>query len=81
MQQSIVRVFFDTAAKHSTREALREKIDGQWVSTTWEKYATQVRRAARGLIALGVEPADEICIVGWNSSEWLICNSAVMATG
>ena len=55
--------------------------DGTWQPTTWRDYATQVRRAAKALIALGIEPGGTVCIVGFNRPEWTILHLACMSIG
>ena len=81
MHTSIVHVLLDTAHRQPERAALREKVGGRWRETTWREYAAAVRRTARGLIRLGVKPGQAVCIVGWNSPEWLVADLAVMAIG
>ncbi len=81
MPASIVHVMLETARRQPDRVALREKVQGRWRDTTWGGYAAEVRRVARGLIGLGIEPGDAVCIAGWNSPEWLVADLAVMAVG
>jgi long-chain acyl-CoA synthetase len=57
------------------------KSDGAWVPTTWREYVSQVRQAARALIALGMEPKESVCILGFNRPEWVIMNLASMLAG
>ena len=52
-----------------------------WVSTPWHEYLSQVRQAARALIALGVEPGGTTCILGFNRPEWVIFDLATMLVG
>lgn len=61
--------------------AYAEKINGAWVSTTWRDYLAQVRQAARGLVALGVEPGGTVSILGFNRPEWVIFELAAMMIG
>ncbi len=61
--------------------AYYEKIGQAWVPTTWEEYTTQVRTAARAMIALGVEPGNVVCMLGFNRSEWVIGQLAAMMIG
>jgi long-chain acyl-CoA synthetase len=52
-----------------------------WVSTPWHEYLSQVRQAARALIALGIEPGGTTCILGFNRPEWVIFDLATMLVG
>lgn len=53
----------------------------RWVTTSWAEYVSQVRDAAKGLIALGVEPTMSVSILGTNQPEWVIFDVAAMAVG
>ena len=52
--------------------AYYEKVGDNWVPTNWRDYVSQVRRAGRALLALGVEPETNVCILGFNRPEWSI---------
>ncbi len=52
---------------------------GTWTPTDWATYASQVRRAARALITLGVAERGSVCILGFNRPEWVIIDVATMA--
>ena len=52
-----------------------------WQPTTWQEYAQQVRQAARALVALGVQPGDAVCILGFNRPEWTTMDLAAMMVG
>ena len=58
-----------------------EKVHGDWKPTTWSAYADQIRQAARAQIALGVEPGDKVCLLGFNRPEWVIFDVAAIAAG
>lgn len=52
-----------------------------WRPTTWKAYVTEVRRAARALIALGLEPGGKVAQLGFNCPEWSICQLGAMCAG
>ncbi|MEA2025000.1 MAG: long-chain fatty acid--CoA ligase [Actinomycetota bacterium] len=54
---------------------------GGWVTTSWRGYAEEIKAAARGLIALGVEVGSPVAILGANAPEWVIFDVAAMAVG
>ncbi|MCZ7686149.1 MAG: AMP-dependent synthetase/ligase [Sandaracinaceae bacterium] len=81
MHETIVGCFFATATRRGTRDALRHKEGGAWRSISWADYAERVRRAARGLIGLGLEPGEAVVIMAHNRWEWLVSSLAVMAAG
>jgi long-subunit acyl-CoA synthetase (AMP-forming) len=81
MPTLVTDAFERTARERGTAPALRHKRNGSWVVTTWAEYHAQVRRAARALIALGVEAGDHVTIVGANRPEWFIADIATIAAG
>ncbi|MCA9900991.1 MAG: long-chain fatty acid--CoA ligase [Anaerolineales bacterium] len=61
--------------------AYYEKIGNAWVPTSWKEYTNQVRQAARALVTLGVEPGQNVTILGFNRPEWVIFDLASMMVG
>ena len=54
---------------------------GAWKPTNWGTYSDQVTQAGRALIALGFEPGQTACILGFNRPEWAILDLAAMGVG
>lgn len=61
--------------------ALRWKEEGAWQSLTWGAYRQQIHLAARGLMALGLEPGKGVAIIGYNRPEWLVADLAAIHAG
>lgn len=61
--------------------AYKIRENGVWKATNWADYADEVKRAGRALIALGFEPGQHTCILGFNRPEWVIFDVATMAVG
>jgi long-chain acyl-CoA synthetase len=57
------------------------KVDGTWKGTSFREYANEVKQAAKSLIALGFQPGQCVCILGFNRPEWVILDVAAMAAG
>lgn len=74
-------LFFSQVERYRDRVALRHKDYGIWKRISWKEYGRMVRQVAAGLIALGVERGDRVCILGENRPEWLVCHLAVMSGG
>jgi len=50
------------------------------MSLTWQNYYDECIVAACSLLHLGVSQHDSVCVFGFNSPEWVICqNAAIMA--
>jgi long-chain acyl-CoA synthetase len=52
-----------------------------WVPVTWKEYLAEVRQAAKALIALGFQPGQGVCILGFNRPEWTIFDLGGMLAG
>ncbi len=73
--------FAQTAARLANQPAYFVRRDGQWLPTTWGEYNAQVQAAARALVALGVQPGQAVCILGFNRPEWAVMDIAAMTIG
>jgi long-chain acyl-CoA synthetase len=78
---SIPRRLLEQAKRRPERPAYLVKENGIWKSTSWAKYASEVMQAARALVALGFQPGQRVCILGFNRPEWVILDLASMAAG
>jgi long-chain acyl-CoA synthetase len=63
------------------RVAMREKVRGVWVRTSWRAYEDRVINFAIGLAALGFQRGDRLAIAGEDTPEWIIADLAVQALG
>ncbi len=57
------------------------KRKGEWIETSVEDFQRKVRLLALGLYKLGVRKGDRVSIHSENSTEWLICDQAVLSIG
>lgn len=57
------------------------KRNGSWKETSVSDYRAKVRHFAYGLYNLGVRPGDKVTIHSENSTEWLICDMAILSIG
>ncbi|HEX5310944.1 long-chain fatty acid--CoA ligase [Aquabacterium sp.] len=73
--------FLRSAQRYATRPGYFVRDEKGWQPTTWAQYAEQVQAAARGLVALGVQPGQVVCILGFNRPEWIIMDMAAMLVG
>lgn len=69
------------ADRAPNRLALRVKRNGEWQRWTYKEYLNDVRTAAKGFIALGLEPYHAVCILGFNSPEWFISDLGAIFAG
>lgn len=82
MSQTLTEVFEQTVRERGDAAALKTKVDGVWRTTTWQQYHDRVMRAARGFMALGLEPGRAVSIIGFNCEQWLVADvAAIVADG
>ena len=74
----LIRRNFDQWADET---AMCSKKSGMWHKYSWRKYDETVRHFSLGLISLGLERGDIVCIIGDNEPEWFWSEFAVQAAG
>jgi long-chain acyl-CoA synthetase len=80
--RNVHEMLLETVNRCSSREAfLWVGPTGATESVTWEELYRQVRRAARGLIALGVGHGDKIAIVSYTRYRWILTDLAAATIG
>ncbi len=52
------------------RNAMAMKSFGVWQRYSWQEYYDKVKYFSLGLLSLGMEPGDVVCIIGDNEPEW-----------
>ena len=57
------------------------KRNGEWHKTTIETFKSKVRDFAMGLYDLGVRPGDKVAMHSENSTEWVLCDLAILSLG
>ncbi len=61
--------------------AMRVKDRGIWQSYTWKDYLEKVRDLCLGMVSMGLEPNDNVCIIGENKPEWFWAELAAQSAG
>lgn len=74
-------MFFDQARRLGDKPFLWAKRGKAYEPISYAAVADTVRRLARGLIALGIQPGDRVVLVSENRPEWAIADLAIMAAG
>ncbi|GAB2779923.1 AMP-binding protein [Halomonas shantousis] len=77
--QTIGDCFDETVARYADREALISRHQG--LRYTWRELQNVVDRAARALLAIGVEKGDRVGIWAPNCAEWTITQFATAKIG
>ncbi|MGP4003314.1 AMP-dependent synthetase/ligase [Streptomyces sp. 8N706] len=69
------------AAQHPDVPVIARKRDGRWQDVTATDFLSEVRAAAKGLIAAGVQPGDRIGLMSRTRYEWTLLDFAVWTAG
>jgi len=63
------------------RPVLVSKIKDKWQKMYWEEFEANIHRIAQGLIALGLNKSNSICILSNTRMEWTLIDLAIIACG
>ncbi|MBW1886759.1 MAG: AMP-binding protein [Deltaproteobacteria bacterium] len=61
--------------------AMRKKAFGIWNEYTWEECYQKIKYLALGLVSMGLQKGDKVCIIGDNDPEWFWAELAAQAMG
>lgn len=81
VDETIPARLLERARLYPDHPAYFVKRRGMWQGTSWAGFAAEVQRAAKALLALGVEPAQTIALIGGNRPEWSVLMLAAMSVG
>jgi len=78
---SIVDAVFVHERSDPDHPIFQRLVDGTWTDVTCAQAAAQIRSAAQGLIAAGVNPGDRVAILSATRYEWTILDYAILSIG
>src|ERR1700675_4156151 len=79
--RTIADLVANSAVAHAEQVALRHKRDGAWHEVTYAQLADAVQEIALGLIDLGIQPGERVCILANTRPEWSYVDMAVTPAG
>ncbi len=79
--RTIADLVTHSAAEHAEHVAVRYKRDGAWHDVTYAQLADIVQEIGLGLIDLGIEPGERLCILANTRPEWSYVDMAATAAG
>jgi len=80
-EQSIPQKFFERAKSHPELTLFLNKEKGKWREIKWKEAAQVVSELANGLLALGLEVGDRVCILSENRLEWIYADFGIISAG
>ncbi|MGY4708981.1 AMP-dependent synthetase/ligase [Mycolicibacterium sp. CBM1] len=78
---SIVSSVYDHERADPDHVIFQRFVDGAWADITCAQAAAQIRSAALGLIAQGVQAGDRVAILSATRYEWVILDYAILSVG
>src|SRR3954466_10759352 len=69
------------AQTFANRTAVRHKVDGEWRDVTFAEVGEIVTEIGLGLIDLGIEPGERVCLLANTGSEWTYVDFAITSGG
>ncbi|BAC73780.1 long-chain fatty acid--CoA ligase [Streptomyces avermitilis] len=69
------------AAQHPDVAVIARKVGGSWQDVTATAFLAEVRAAAKGLIASGVQPGDRVGLMSRTRYEWTLLDFAIWSAG
>ncbi|MEU3182871.1 AMP-dependent synthetase/ligase [Streptomyces sp. NPDC006923] len=69
------------AAQHPDVAVLGRKVAGAWTDVTATQFLAEVRAAAKGLIAAGIQPGDRVALMSRTRFEWVQLDFAIWSAG
>ncbi len=79
--QTIADLIPRAAERYGDRAAVRYKRDGAWQDVTYAELDEIVSEVALGLIDLGIEPGERVCILANTRPEWSYADLAITSAG
>lgn len=69
------------AERYAETPAIRHKVDGDWVSVTYRELGAIVTEIGLGLVDLGIQPGERVCILCNTRPEWTYADFAITSAG
>jgi long-chain acyl-CoA synthetase len=79
--QTIADLIPCAAAAHGESTAIRYKRDGDWQDVSYNQLAQIVQEIGLGLIDLGIEPGERLCILANTRPEWSYADMGATSAG
>ncbi len=79
--QTVASLPGSAAERFASRVAARLREDGEWREVSYADAGKAIEELALGLVALGIEPGDRVCILANTRLEWTLASYAISAAG
>ncbi len=79
--KNIPEMFFTQAQKYGDKVLQQYKKDGKWNDISWNQVKTIVEQVGLGLVDLGVQQKDNVCLLSENRPEWAHADLGIISAG
>lgn len=79
--KTLPRMFHNTVDNFGDRTALKYKVNGVFVTMTYDEFAKTVETMANGLLALGLKKGDRVCLMAHTSAQWAWADFSILNSG
>ncbi len=79
--KTIADLLARAARQFADRVAVKHKVDGAWQEVTYAEVGRIASEIGRGLIDLGLQPGDRVCILSNTRPEWSYCDFGAVTAG
>lgn len=79
--RNLTTALWENLRDHPERAAVAVREGDRFVEWTMDRFAQEVRAAAKGLIGLGIEPGERVAVYAATRIEWTILDYAIWAAG
>jgi long-chain acyl-CoA synthetase len=79
--RTIADLVANSAVEYAEQIAVRHKHDGVWQDVTYTQLADIVQQIGLGLIDIGIQPGERLCILANTRPEWSYVDMAATAAG
>ncbi len=79
--RTIADLVANSAVEHAEQIAVRHKRDGEWHDVTYAQLADIVHEIGLGLIDVGIQPGERLCILANTRPEWSYVDMAATSAG
>jgi long-chain acyl-CoA synthetase len=79
--RTIADLVANSAVEYAEQIAVRHKRDGVWQDVTYAQLADIVQQIGLGLIDIGIQPGERLCILANTRPEWSYVDMAATAAG
>ncbi len=80
-ESNLTDALWEAASSNPTRPALAHRVGDRFVEWSTQQFADEVLAVAKGLMALGVDKGDKVCIYSSTRIEWTIMDFAIWTAG